>query len=311
LILSVSRRTDIPAFFSDWFYNRIKEGKVYVRNPMNPHKISSITLSPDNIDCIVFWTKNPSESFISNLKYLDELRIPYYFQFTITSYNKNIECNVPKKNEIIEKFIILSNKIGKEKTIWRYDPIFFNETYTLDYHKKYFLYLLEHLNQYTEKCIFSYIDIYKKIKRNIDSQNIIKLNENNEIEIASFMSQAVKEYGISLETCSEKIDLQSFGIKKGHCIDNNLINKITGKKFDLKKDKNQRLECGCVESIDIGTYNTCKHNCIYCYANWNQKLNTNYNPDSLLLCSEIKADDIICEKKIKKLTLLQDELPFD
>jgi len=310
LILSVSRRTDIPAFYSDWFYNRIKEGKVYVRNPMNPHKISSIALSPDNIDCIVFWTKNPSDSFISNLIILDDLKIPYYFQFTITSYNQTIECNVPKKNEIIEKFIKLSQKVGKEKIIWRYDPIFFNETYTLDYHKKYFTYLLEHLYKYTNKCIFSYFDFYKKIKKNIDINKISQLNENDEVEIASYMAKAVNKYNLSLETCCEKINLQLLGIKKGHCIDSNLINKITNKNFNLIKDKNQRSECGCAESIDIGAYNTCKHNCIYCYANCTN-INTNYNPNSLLLCSEIEKDDIISERKIKKLNLFKNELPFD
>lgn len=310
MILSVSRRTDIPAFFSKWFYNRIEDGKVYVRNPMNYHHISEIDISPSQIDCIVFWTKNPSKEFIDDLYKLDNLKIPYYFQFTITSYNKQIECNVPEKKEIINKFIELSNKIGKEKVIWRYDPILFNDNYTLDYHKKYFSIMMDHLHSYTNKCIFSFIDVYPKIQKSLTKNNVYNPDISLIIELAKFMNDYAKQYNIHLETCSEKIDFTSIGINKGHCIDNNLINKITNNNFIIPKDKNQRLECGCVESIDIGTYNTCKHNCIYCYANWNKPTDTNYNPESLLLCSDISEKDIIHKRKINPLKFCQNELPF-
>ncbi len=310
MILSVSRRTDIPAFFSKWFFNRIEEGKVYVRNPMNFHNISEIDISPSYIDCIVFWTKNPSKEFIDNLNKLDKLNIPYYFQFSITSYNKQIENNVPEKKEIVSKFIELSKKIGKERIIWRYDPILFNETYTLDYHMKYFSILMDHLNKYTEKCIFSFIDIYPKIKKNLALYNISNPDILEINVLTKFMAECAKEHGICLETCCENINLESLGIKKGHCIDNELINKLTNKRFLIQKDKNQRLECGCVESIDIGTYNTCNHNCIYCYANWNNPSIFKYNPDSLLLCSDITEEDIVHKRKIRELKISQKELPF-
>ena len=165
MILSVSRRTDIPNYYSEWFFNRIKERFVYVRNPMNEHQISKIDLSPDVVDCIVFWTKNP-EPMITRL---DELsKYNYYFQFTLTGYGKDIECNVPhKKEKMIPIFRELSRKIGKQKVIWRYDPIFFTKKYTPEYHLKAFEQIAMALKGYTEKCVISFVDVYAKNKRNM------------------------------------------------------------------------------------------------------------------------------------------------
>jgi len=136
MILSVSRRTDIPNYYSEWFYNRIREGFLYVRNPMNPHQISKISLSSDIVDCIVFWTKNPANM----MPRLDELQnYKYYFQFTLTGYGKDIEPNIPnKRKDLIKTFQNLSERIGSEKVIWRYDPILLNEKYISEYHIKAF-----------------------------------------------------------------------------------------------------------------------------------------------------------------------------
>ena len=164
MILSVSRRTDIPAFYSDWFFNRIREGFVYVRNPMNIHKISKIKLSPDVIDCIVFWSKNPCPM----LSRLDELQpYMYYFQFTINPYDMKLEQNVPTKNGIIETFRVLSDKIGPERVIWRYDPIILTDSISMNYHVKYFEELAKRLQGYTYTCVISFLDLYKKTERNI------------------------------------------------------------------------------------------------------------------------------------------------
>ena len=153
MIISASRRTDIPTYYSEWFFNRLKDGFVYVRNPMNIHQISKIPLSPDVVDGIVFWTKNPTPM----LNRLDELnQYIYYFQFTLNSYSVDVEPNIPSKNNIvIPTFQKLSQKIGKDKVVWRYDPIFFNQKYTLDYHVKYFRMLADKLAGYTEKCTCS------------------------------------------------------------------------------------------------------------------------------------------------------------
>ena len=175
MILSVSRRTDIPNYYSEWFYNRIKEGFLYVRNPMNAHQISEIKITPDVVVCIVFWTKNP----LPMIKRLDEIKdYNYYFQFTLTGYGNDVEINLPnKKTKMIPVFQELSEKIGKQKVIWRYDPIFFSDRYTKEYHLKAFKSIAEALSGYTEKCVISFVDIYPKNKKNMDGLSSHELND--------------------------------------------------------------------------------------------------------------------------------------
>lgn len=165
MILSASRRTDIPAFYADWFLNRLREGYVLVRNPMNYHQVSKVRLAPENVDCIVFWTKNPSH-FIEKLPEIDNLGYRYYFQFTLNPYGKSIEENLPDKNALVETFKRLSDQCGPEKVIWRYDPIFVGDDYPVDYHAEQFARLANRLEGYTEKCIFSFLDPYAKIQKN-------------------------------------------------------------------------------------------------------------------------------------------------
>ena len=303
MILSVSRRTDIPAFYSEWFFTRIKEGYVYTRNPINKNAVSKISLNPQVIDCIVFWTKNPSLLFMENLELIDSYK--YYFQFTLNPYNDSIEQNVPTKQIVINNFIKLSEKIGKEKVIWRYDPILLSEEYTLQYHVQYFEKLAERLHQYTEKCIISFVDFYKKCERNLRGTNVRTLENPEIIELSKKFKEISNFYRIRLETCAEENELNSIGIIHGRCIDNALIERITDKKIEAKKDKNQRSICGCIESIDIGEYNTCKHNCLYCYANFDQervidnsKMHITSSP---LLIGEIKNTDIVKERKMYSL----------
>ena len=182
MILSVSRRTDIPAFYSEWFYNRIKEGYVYVRNPMNIHQVSKINLSPDVIDCIVFWSKNPRPM----LRRLDELKdYLYYFQFTINPYDIGLEVNVPTKNSIIDTFKELSSKIGPDRVIWRYDPIIITDKVTIEYHIKYFEEIARRLSGYTKTCVISFLDLYKKTERNLQNTYARELYQNEMLTIAT------------------------------------------------------------------------------------------------------------------------------
>ena len=299
MILSVSRRTDIPSFYGEWFLNRLNAGFVYVRNPVNFHQVSKIELNPQNIECIVFWTKNPSENFISSLDYIEKLGYKYYFQYTITSYNQQIEKNIPKKQIQIEKFQTISSNKGKEKVIWRYDPIFFNDYYNMEYHKKWFHFIASKLENYTEKCVISFLDFYSKIKVPLNKIGVSEVLENQMIDFALFATEICKKYNIKIETCCESVDLSAFGIEQGQCIDLNLINRICKKQFDIKKDKNQRKNCGCIKSIDIGTYNTCKNGCIYCYANQNTQIDVLYDSQSPILCSKIFSTDKITEKICK------------
>ncbi|MBN7576227.1 hypothetical protein C1H57_17350 [Clostridium sp. 2-1] len=266
MIVSVSRRTDIPAFYSEWFFYRLKEGYVYVLNPMNLNQVSKVELTPETVDCFVFWTKNAKPM----LNRLEELRdYKYYFQYTITGYKSEVEKGVLNKKEIIETFKELSKKIGKERVILRYDPIFFSEEYTVSYHCKAFKKLCVQLEGYTEKCVISFIDLYKKTERNTQNLNILATTIESINNISREFSKIAQEHNIVVETCSEAYDLTEFGIKKGKCIDDSVISRIMGYEVNVKKDDTQREVCGCVKSIDIGQYNTCMHHCLYCYANFN------------------------------------------
>lgn len=300
MILSVSRRTDIPNYYSDWFYNRIKDQFVYVRNPMNTHQVSKIDLSPEVVDCIVFWTKNP-EPMIARLKELSAYH--YYFQFTLTGYGRDIERNVPhKKDKMIPIFQKLSDKIGSQKVIWRYDPILFTETYTPEYHLKAFGQIVRALNGYTKKCVISFVDVYAKNKKTLKALGAYELNDSDLLQFSRQIYEMAKENNIIVASCAEQIDLSACGIEHNCCIDKDLIEKITKGHFNTAKDKNQRAECGCVESIDIGAYNTCKNECCYCYANNNQECvrnnYRNYDVSSPILCGTIMPDDKVTERKI-------------
>lgn len=303
MILSVSRRTDIPNYYSEWFFNRLKEGFLYVRNPMNFHQISEIKISPDVVDCIVFWTKNP----LPMMERLDELEAyNYYFQFTLTGYGNDVERNLPnKKTSVISIFQELSNRIGKEKVVWRYDPIFFSNRYNAKYHLKAFRSIAEALSGYTEKCVISFLDIYPKNKKNMDNLLSYDLSDSELRGFAKELSNIAKENHIKIGSCAEKIDLDEYGIIHNSCIDKELIEKIIGCKLKINKDKNQRIECGCVESVEVGTYNTCKNGCVYCYANYSAKsVESNfqkYDPLSPLLCGHIEKDDKISTRKVVSL----------
>lgn len=312
MIISASRRTDIPTYYTEWFFNRINEGYALVRNPMNIHQISKIDLSPDVVDGIVFWTKNP----VPMLERLNELEnYNYYFQFTLNAYGPDVEPNIPSKNNvIIPAFRHLSSMIGKEKVIWRYDPIFFNETYTMEYHCKYFRVLASKLSDYTEKCTVSFLDLYKNTSRNVQPLKLLSETKEQQIELMQRFSEIAKECGIYIDTCAECVDLEKFGISHACCIDKERFERIGNCKLSVAKDPNQRTECGCIASIDIGAYNTCKNGCLYCYANYSQNtVNKNtclHDPRSPLLFGEVGPDDVIKERKVKSCKECQRSL-FD
>lgn len=303
MIISVSRRTDIPSYYSTWFFNRLKEGYAYVRNPMNPHQISEISLSPDVVDGIVFWTKNPTPMLNS----LDKLQnYTYYFQYTLTPYGGDVEKNIPSKsNIIIPTFRKLSSLIGKERVVWRYDPILFSDKYTLQYHMQCFCRLCDKLADYTEKCTISFLDLYKNMQRNITPLGIRPLSYGQAEELAGYFSEVAYEHGIYIDTCAENMELDKYGIKHASCIDQDRLERIGNYKLDIERDKNQRDACNCVSSIDLGAYNTCQNGCVYCYANFNQTLVNDcckkHNPSSPLLYGEVGIDDIIRPRAMKSL----------
>ncbi|MDD2717646.1 MAG: DUF1848 domain-containing protein [Candidatus Wallbacteria bacterium] len=265
MIISASRRTDIPAFYGDWFVNRLKAGFAHVRNPISIHRISEVRLTRDSVDCIVFWTKNPLP-FFRHLDFIESLEIPFYFQFTLTPYDSKIERNLPEKSKLIQVFKDLSGRIGRKRVIWRYDPILVSREIDESYHAEKFEFLAAELSPFTEKCIISFIDLYKKTERNSKNLGLAEIADKSAQRLASGFSRTARQSGLKIETCSEKIDLSELGIGHTSCIDGELIQRLSGKALEFRKDKHQRPECGCAQSRDIGSYNTCRHGCLYCYA---------------------------------------------
>lgn len=290
MIINISGRTDIVAFYTPWFMNRYKEGFVDVRNPFNPHQISRIYF--DKVDLIVFCTKNPKPI----LNYIKEINKPILFFVTLTPYKKDIEPNVIEKKDVIESIKYLSNIIGKENIIIRYDPIFISDKYTIEYHIKAFSKICLLLHNYVDKIIISFLDEYKNVIKNYNILNYKQFSENDYKEIGKNFGEIAKQYNMIVQTCCEQRNLSEFGFSIGDCISNDLAYKLTGKTY--KKWKARKSEnCNCVKMIDIGVYNSCKHYCKYCYANYDeQKVKYNYNNhnvNSSLLIGNIKDDDII------------------
>ena len=301
MIISASRRTDIPAFYSKWFIKRLHEGFVYVRNPFNKKQISRINLSPDHIECIVFWKKDPT-GFVQYLEEIKSLGFNFYFQFTLTGYDNKIEKNVPEKKKLIRTFKELSSLLGKEKIIWRYDPILISDDITNAWHLNSYNFIANELKGFTDKCIISFLDMYKKCKRNMKGIPLKQITIKKQLELAKGIKNIAQKFDIKLETCSEAIELKHIGIPHGKCIDDKLISKITGHDLSIEKDPTQRNECGCVSSIDIGAYNTCKHNCLYCYANYSYETVTknvkSHYDNSPLLTGNLDGSEKITERKM-------------
>lgn len=259
IILSASRRTDIPAFYAPWFANRVRAGYAVTRNPFNPAQIKRVSLLRGDVDCTVFWTKNPAPL----LAHLDTFPWPYYVQFTLNPYDRTLERSLPDKAVLVETFRELSRRIGRERVLWRYDPIILNDRCTIAYHQNAFTELCDRLAGYTDRVTVSFVDVYPKLRT-----PLIREITGREIhELSAFIGQTARGCGITPYACCEALDLTPYGIRKGRCIDPDVVAHVTGKPCTAKPDRSQRAHCGCVQAVDIGVYNTCLHGCVYCYAN--------------------------------------------
>lgn len=276
-IISASRATDIPAFYSDWFLENFKKGYIKWRNPFNG-KESYISFK--NTRVIVFWSKNP-KPIIDELKYFDNLKINYYFLITLNDYEKDgLELNVPLLDERIKTFVRLSKLIGKEKVLWRYDPILLGGHLDTNEILKRIKKTGDKIHPWTKKLIIGFIDIvkYKKVQRKLKKfcRDIYREPSKKEMEeIAKGLQNINKNWGLTIATCSEQIDLVKYNINHNKCIDDELMKRVFSDDKVLMdflnqknlKDNGQRKDCGCIKSKDIGMYDSCRHNCIYCYAN--------------------------------------------
>ncbi len=285
MIISASRRTDIPAFYSKWLMNRIRAGFCTVPNPFNPAQISNISLAPEHVDLIVFWTRNPGP-IIPYLKELDQRGYRYYFLYTLMNNPKLLDPKSPSVKHSLNIFKKLSGLIGPEKIIWRYDPVIFSNITEINFHAKAFENIAESLCSYTFRCVISFVEIYRKIKSRLDrlSDKGFILTECDESisKLSVILAQIADKNNMEIQSCALKKNLGKFGILPGKCIDYDYISKIFGIKLELKKDPFQRKECGCIASKDIGMYNSCLYECQYCYATGSfEKAGINYrNHDS-------------------------------
>lgn len=296
MILSVSRRTDIPSFYMKWFINRLKTGWLLVRNPCNPAQVSRVPLNPAEVRCIAFWSKNPEPLAAC----LESLR-PYCFflQFTLNPYDREMEPGLPEIARRLETFRLLADAIGRERVIWRYSPIILSQRYSAGFHIDTFGRLAEALSGFTEECKLSFLDVYPKIATRMRALHVTSKNS-VQYALARQLAALAHANGIRASSCGDP-HLESAGITASSCIDPQLIARLTGLPVVRKKDRGQREACRCTESVDVGTYQTCLNGCAYCYANHSHtaalRRAQKYDPESPLLCDSVKPGDTIRERR--------------
>jgi len=271
-IVSASRRTDIPAFYFDWFLNRARAGFCEVPNPFNPRQVRRVSLAPDDADCVVFWTKWPGP-LLRRIEELDALGLPYYVLFTLNRYPAELEPGLPGFGERIEAFRALAARIGPERVVWRYDPVILSNRTPHDWHAGNFHEIAAQLLGACRRAIFSLLDYYRKTDRGLKP-----LEENGwrfvrdaddapeTHRLVSAMAETARRCGMGLQSCAETVDFAADGAAAGRCIDGRLVCRLFGRGGHEDKDPCQRAACGCAVSRDIGAPDTCLHGCPYCYA---------------------------------------------
>ncbi len=297
MIINTGNRTDIPAYFSEWFYNRIEEKYVLVRNPLFPQQIIRYDLTPDVVDVICFCTKNP-EPMLSRLNEIDKFK--QFWFVTITMYGKDIEPFVPEYNKVIKSFKELSEKVGNNFIGLRYDPIFINEKYTIDAHLEAFEKILGELKGYTNQCVVSFIDLYEKTRRNF--KDVYKVSKNDQEFLVQKFVEIGNKNNIKIYTCFENRELEKYGVNVSGCMTKEIIENAVGANLDIPKSKKSSREgCDCLLGNDVGMYNTCGHGCSYCYANYDKNtVHRNlkkHDPKSPLLIGNINDSDVIKQSK--------------
>ncbi|OBW62925.1 MAG: hypothetical protein A9183_00685 [Dehalococcoides mccartyi] len=279
MIISASRRTDIPAFYSTWLMNRIRAGWCSVPNPLNTKQVSRVSLLTQDVEALVLWSKNPAP-LLPHLNELDERKLRYYFQFTLNDYPKALEPNIPSLERRINTFIELSKHVGSLRVIWRYDPILFSNFTPLEYHVEKFSSIAQELKGSTKRVMVSIVDLYKKTERRLyqlEKEESYSFNKDvsncKDIRLLlKELSTIAKNNDIEIFTCAEEDNYSDVGVPPGRCIDDGLLNRLWPTRSKHKKDSYQREYCLCVESKDIGVNNTCLHGCPYCYATINSEV---------------------------------------
>ena len=297
MIINTGQRTDIPAFYAEWFANRLREGFVCVRNPYNPNQVSRYRLDPAHVDVIGFCTKNPAPMF----PYMDLLRdYGQYWFVTITPYGRDIEPNVPDKHRLLDDFRKLSDIVGIHSIGWRYDPILVSERYTAEYHLHAFEQIAAALDGYTETVVISFIDLYPKVRRNFPEAR--EVQRADRIALGKAFAEIGKSYGMTIRACAEGTELEPYGVNCEGCMTVGTFERALHTGLNVPKRKNQRGgQCACVLGTDIGAYDTCGHLCRYCYANTDaNRVRRNlcaHDPDSPFLLGGHRPGDQIREAR--------------
>ena len=297
MIVNIGGRTDIVNYYSEWLMNRIKEGYAYSRNPLFTNNVSKISLKPEDVDCLMFCSKN----YKPMLKYMKEINEKYRIicHYTITAYGKDVEPNVPSIDESINTLIELSKIVGKEKILWRYDPILLTKKYTIEKHLETFEYMANQISHYVQRCIFSFVEMYKKLEYNMPE--IILLTSDEKIKIAKEIGKIAKKYNLYVQTCGTDENYEKYGIHISGCTTTEILEQANHVKYKNIKAKGMRKGCHCIPSRDIGVYDTCLNGCKYCYANKRPDLAKEnvklHDKNSPLLLGNINKTDKITEVK--------------
>ena len=296
MIINTGQRTDIPAFYSEWFANRLKAGFVLVRNPYNPVSVTRYRLSPDVVDLIGFCTKNPAPM----LPRMDLLRdYGQYWYVTITPYGKEIEPRVPDKREVLESFRQLSEIVGPERIGWRYDPVFISDAYPAERHIRAFEYMAKALEGYTHTAVISFVDLYEKTKRNFPE--VRPVDPEQRLLLGKAFTETGRQYGMTIRPCGEGDELAQFGADCGGCMTVAMYEQALGRRLKVPKFVPARKECACYLGGDIGAYNTCGHLCRYCYANYDaETVRRNmaaHDPQSPMLTGHLMPGDQVHEAR--------------
>ena len=297
MILNTGCRTDIPAYYSEWFYNRIREGFVLARNPYRPEQVLKYRLDPAVVDALCFCTKNP-QPMLSRLGELNAFR--QFWFVTVTPYGKEIEPLVPEKARVLESVRQLSAWVGERAVGWRYDPVFITERYSLEYHLRSFERMSAALSGYVNSCVVSFIDLYEKTRRNFPQAKAVSPDEQKRL-IQAFV-EIGRKHRISIRTCCENADLAQYGADVSGCMTRAVLEKALDCRLNVPKSKKSpRAECDCLLGADIGMYNTCSHGCVYCYANYDRKtVEQNrrlHDPASPLLIGHLREGDSVVEAR--------------
>lgn len=281
MIISASRRTDIPAFYGAWFLERIRAGKVVVKNPFNPNQQKLVGLGPEEVEVIVFWTRDANPL----LPYLPELDVRgyrYVFLYTITGYGPPLEPRSPSLEKALKCFLQLGDALGPERVTWRFDPILGVEGKGVQWITSRFEQIACSLQNHTSRVIVSFLDFYGKVVKNLrhleetTGMKVVDLSEEAEKmgAVAGSLAALAQENRMQIQSCAEARLLAPYGIMPGACIDADALNRTFGLALKPEKDKSQRVQCRCTVSQDIGTYGTCRHGCVYCYAARNVRRET-------------------------------------